>query len=78
MRWLSKGLWNSFGEMFMMPKTRAGLSLAALPVACDAAALAFWVNLQTIPYLYPSNISGRLEHPCVHLGGLFFQLNTTE
>lgn len=72
MRWLSRELWNAFGEMFMMPKTRAGVSLAALPVACVAAALVFRVNLQTIPYLYPSNISGRLRHPCVYLGELFF------
>lgn len=69
---LPGGFWKAFGEVFTMPKTRAGLSLAQPPVACVAAALVFWVNLQTFPYLYPSNISGRLRHPCVHLVGLFF------
>lgn len=55
----------------MMPKTRAGLSLAALPVACVVAAKVFWVNLQTIPYLYPSHISGPATPLCA-FGGTFF------
>lgn len=67
---LSRGLWNTFGKMFMMPKTRAGFSLADLPVASVTAALVFWVNLQTFLYLYPSNTSDCLRHPCVHSGNL--------
>lgn len=67
-RCLSGGLWNAFGIMFMMPKTRAGFSLAELPIASVTAALVFWVNHQTYPYLYPSNISDCLRHSCVHSG----------
>lgn len=46
--------------MFMMPKTRAGFSLAELPIASATAALVFGVNLQTFPYLYPSSGSDTL------------------
>lgn len=67
-RCLSRGLWNAFGIMFMMPKTRAGFSLAELPIASVTAALVFWVNHQTYPYLYPSNTSDCLRHSCVHSG----------
>lgn len=76
-RCLSRGLWNAFGKMFMMPKTRAGFSLAELPVASVTAALVFGVNLQTLPYLYPSSGSDCLRHPCVHWGELAC-LNTAE
>lgn len=59
-----------FGKMFMMPKTRAGFSLADLPVASVRAALVFWVNLQTFPYLYPSNTSDCPRHTCVYSGNV--------
>lgn len=74
-RCLSRGLWNAFGKMFTMPKTRAGFSLAELLVASVTAALVFGVNLQTLPYLYPSSGSDCLRHPCVRSGELAW-LNT--
>lgn len=72
------GLWNAFGKMFMMPKTRAGFSLAQLPVASVTAALVFGVNLQTFSYLSPSSGSDCLRHPCVHSRGELAWLNTAE
>lgn len=60
---LASRLWNIFSEMFMMPKSRAGFSLADKPVARVWGCISLLGSSSNVSHIYTVPVKWQLTAP---------------